>query len=219
MKKLLLVLLFVPIVSFGQMDYYVSAKGGLNVRETPESNAKKVSTLSYGTFVSIESRTAIKLIINDFDKRTGVKKQIEGEWVEIVSENNIAGYVFDGYLVPFKPHPWTIFTTVSGASLNLKNTDLNTPEIKISYTISTMFYKNLKVGEIVQLVTDDKDLPNLEFRVTSVEKVKYEDYDLVPTFDDAPEYKVEAKILKNIPDKYLGLNKEDINGLVIHPPR
>jgi len=218
MKKLLLVLLFVPIVSFGQMDYYVSAKGGLNVRETPESNAKKVSTLSYGTFVSIESRTAIKLIINDFDKRTGVKKQIEGEWVEIVSENNIAGYVFDGYLVPFKPHPWTIFTTVSGASLNLKNTDLNTPEIKISYTISTMFYKNLKVGEIVQLVTDDKDLPNLEFRVTSVEKVKYEDYDLVPTFDDAPEYKVEAKILKNIPDKYLGLNKEEINGLVIHPP-
>ena len=218
MKKLLLVLLFVPIVSFGQMDYYVSAKGGLNVREAPEAKAKKVSTLSYGTFVSIESRTAIKLIINDFDKRTGVKKQIEGEWVEIVSENNIAGYVFDGYLVPFKPHPWTIFTTVSGASLNLKNTDLNTPEIKISYTISTMFYKNLKVGEIVQLVTDDKDLPNLEFRVTSVEKVKYEDYDLVPTFDDAPEYKVEAKILKNIPDKYLGLNKEEINGLVIHPP-
>ena len=35
MKKLLLLLLFIPLVSFGQMDYYVSAKGGLNVRETP----------------------------------------------------------------------------------------------------------------------------------------------------------------------------------------
>ena len=78
-----------------------------------------------------------------------------------------------------------------------------------------MFYKNLKVGEIVQLYPDDRDLPNLEFRVTSLEKVKYEDYDLAPECCD--EYNVEAKILKNIPDKYLGLNKEEIEGLVIHP--
>ena len=98
MKKLILVLLFVPIVSFGQKDYYVTAKGGLNVREAPEARAKKVSTLSYGTFVSIESRTAIKLIINDTDKETGVTKVVEGEWVKIVSENNIVGYVFDGFL-------------------------------------------------------------------------------------------------------------------------
>ena len=98
MKKLILVLLFVPIVSFGQKDYYVTAKGGLNVREAPEARAKKVSTLSYGTFVSIESRTAIKLTINDTDKETGVTKVVEGEWVKIISENNIVGYVFDGFL-------------------------------------------------------------------------------------------------------------------------
>ncbi|MAC42019.1 MAG: hypothetical protein CMJ05_09560, partial [Pelagibacterales bacterium] len=97
MRKLILFLLFVPLISLSQ-DYYVSAKGGLNVRETPEAKAKKVSTLSYGTFVSIESRTAIKLTINDTDKETGVTKVVEGEWVEIVSENNIVGYVFDGYL-------------------------------------------------------------------------------------------------------------------------
>ena len=97
MRKLILFLLFVPLISLSQ-DYYVSAKGGLNVREAPEAKAKKVSTLSYGTFVSIESRTAIKLTINDTDKETGVTKVVEGEWVEIVSENNIVGYVFDGYL-------------------------------------------------------------------------------------------------------------------------
>ena len=88
MRKLILFLLFVPLISLSQ-DYYVSAKGGLNVREAPNSKAKKVLTLSYGTFVSIESRTAIKLAINDTDKRTGVKKQIEGEWVKIISENNL----------------------------------------------------------------------------------------------------------------------------------
>ena len=118
MRKLILFLLFVPLISLSQ-DYYVSAKGGLNVREAPEAKAKKVSTLSYGTFVSIESRTAIKLTINDTDKRTGVKKQIEGEWVKIISENNISGYVFDGYLIQFKPHPWTIFTTVSQALFSI----------------------------------------------------------------------------------------------------
>ena len=55
MKKLLLLLL-APMVYLGQMDYYVSVKGDLNVRETPEANAKKVSTLSHGRFVSIDEK-------------------------------------------------------------------------------------------------------------------------------------------------------------------
>ena len=68
MKNILLVLLIVPLVSFGQMDYYVSAKGGLNVREAPNAKAKKVATLLYGQKVTIESKTGIKLTINDNDK-------------------------------------------------------------------------------------------------------------------------------------------------------
>jgi len=97
MKKLLLLLL-VPMVSFGQMDYYVSAKGGLNVREAPEARAKKVATLLYGQKVTIESKTDIKLIINDTDKETGITKVVEGEWVEVIFGTNFKGYVFDGFL-------------------------------------------------------------------------------------------------------------------------
>ena len=216
MKKLLLVLLFVPLVSFGQMDYYVSAKGGLNVREAPEAKAKKVSTLSYGTFVSIESRTAIKLTINDTDKRTGVKKQIEGEWVKIISENNISGYVFDGYLIQFKPQPWTVFTTVSQASLNIKDINLKSDKIEITYNLLTEYYKTLKVGEIVQLVPLEKELPNLELIVKSVEKVIYPEPDLGQ--DCCDEYKVEAIILETLPKKYIDFNKEYINSLIVHPP-
>ena len=216
MKKLLFVLLFVPLVSFGQMDYYVSSKGGLNVREAPEAKAKKVSTLSYGTFVSIESRTAIKLAINDTDKRTGVKKQIEGEWVKIISENNISGYVFDGYLIQFKPHPWTVFTTVSQASLKIKEINLKSNKIEITYNLLTEYYKTLKVGEIVQLVPLEKELPNLEFIVISVEKVIYPDPDLGQ--DCCDEYKVEAIILETLPKKYIDFNKEYINSLIVHPP-
>jgi hypothetical protein len=215
MKKLLLFLLFVPVVTFGQMDYYVSAKGGLNVREAPNSKAKKVSTLSYGTFVSIESSTDIKLAINDTEKETGVTKVIEGEWVKIVSENNIVGYVFNGYLAPFKPHPWTIFTTVSQVSLNIEEINLKSNEIEITYDLLTRYYKTLKVGEIVQFVPLEKDLPNLEFRVTSVEKVIYPGY---LAQDCCDEYKVRAKILKNIPQNYIDINKDQIRALVVHTP-
>ena len=73
MKKLILFLLFVPLVSFGQ-EYYVSARGGLNVREAPDAKAKKIETLLYGQKVTVESETGIKLTINDFDQRSGDTK-------------------------------------------------------------------------------------------------------------------------------------------------
>ena len=84
MQTLRLLLLFLPLVSFGQTEYYVSAKGGLNVREAP--NSKKVATLLYGEIVKIVSKTGEKLIINDTDEKTGMTKAIEGEWVEIIAE-------------------------------------------------------------------------------------------------------------------------------------
>ena len=83
MKKLILLLLMVPFVSFGQIDYYVSAKGGLNVRDVPDPKGNKNETLIYGQNVKIESETGIKLTLNDTDKKTGITKAIEGEWVKI----------------------------------------------------------------------------------------------------------------------------------------
>lgn len=106
MKKNFLLFLFLPMISYGQTlvndkvskEYYVTAKGGLNVREAPNSKAKKVGILNYGENVIVESRTEIKLSINDTDKETGIEKKIEGEWVSIISEDNVSGYVFDGFL-------------------------------------------------------------------------------------------------------------------------
>ena len=116
MKKLILFLLFVPLVSFGQ-EYYVSARGGLNVREAPDAKAKKIETLLYGQKVTVESETGIKLTINDFDQRSGDTKTIEGEWVKIeyaktfytiLGDGDIysdpyeikkyEGYIFNGFL-------------------------------------------------------------------------------------------------------------------------
>tara|TARA_B110000263_G_scaffold246943_1_gene258843 strand:- start:680 stop:1042 length:363 start_codon:yes stop_codon:yes gene_type:complete len=91
MKKLLLLLLFIPLISFGQAKYIVSAKEGLNVREQPSLESKKIATLVYGQKVIIESKTGKKLTINDVDYGYLGRFNIEGEWVEITSETEVKG--------------------------------------------------------------------------------------------------------------------------------
>tara|TARA_B100001250_G_C19788568_1_gene785344 strand:- start:136 stop:1254 length:1119 start_codon:yes stop_codon:yes gene_type:complete len=137
MKKLIILLLIVPIVSFGQIDYYVFAKGGLNVRDTPDANGKKIETLLYGQNVTIEAETGIKLTVNDNDKKTGITKAIEGEWVKIkyaktfytipaegdiysnpyeIREN--VGYVFNGFLKEASFHEYIDKTYVNFKSMD-----------------------------------------------------------------------------------------------------
>ena len=100
MKKFLLLLLIVPLFSFGQ-KYYVSAEGGLNVRVAPDLNSAKAGLLLHKQIVTIKSYTSKKLTINDTDKQTGITKEITGEWVEI-NGFNIRGYVFDGFLKKYE---------------------------------------------------------------------------------------------------------------------
>jgi len=113
---LLFILLTLPLISFGQV-YYVSSKGGLNVREAPNATAKKIEAILYGQKVIIKSKTGIKLTINEIDQKTGDKKVVMGEWVKIeyaktfytipddgdVYSNpyeikKYEGYVFNGFL-------------------------------------------------------------------------------------------------------------------------
>ena len=140
MKKLLLILLIAPIISFGQMDYYVSAKGGLNVREAPEAKAKKVATLLYGQNVTIESKTGVKLTLNDTDKKTGITKVIEGEWVEITSGEKIRGYVFNGFLKGFD------------LSKNMLPIYLNKNQITIKCPDADIGYRQEVNGKIYEVV-------------------------------------------------------------------
>ena len=108
MKKLLLILLFVPLLSLGQSSYTsyyengnlkvtgegffeeikwkISAKSGLTLRESPDIKSKKIAKIPYGTFVSIKSKTDLKFTIIDTDKETGITKSIQGKWVKIAAK-------------------------------------------------------------------------------------------------------------------------------------
>ena len=62
MKKFLLLLLLIPFVSFGQDNmYYVSSEGGLNVRDKPGSEGKKIATLLVDDLVYLLEKTDISL--------------------------------------------------------------------------------------------------------------------------------------------------------------
>ena len=91
MKKLLLLLLFIPLVCFGQNNigdsffgvgvivptafsaskvYAVTSQGGLNVRDKPGSDGKKIATLLVDDLVYLLEKTDISLTINDLNKST-----------------------------------------------------------------------------------------------------------------------------------------------------
>ena len=81
-----------------EKQYYVSSKSGLNVREKPSGNSNKIGIVLYNQKVKILSRSGNKSIIKDTDRETGIVKNIQGEWVEILFGANLKGYVFDGFL-------------------------------------------------------------------------------------------------------------------------
>ena len=149
MKKLILLLLMFSVASFGQMDYYVSAKSGLNVREAPNAKGKKLVTLLYGQKITIESKTGVKLTINDIDKKTGITKAIEGEWVEISSGEKIKGYVFDGFLKGVLSGTDFYTLTIQGKS---KIYDYDSYQIITTYNSDLTGYEDA-MGEEIKIVS------------------------------------------------------------------
>jgi len=128
MKKLILLLLFIPLVSCNNSTkekqkeeenkkeemYYINTQGGLNVRDKPGADGKKIATLLMNDLVYFLEKTEISLTLNDFNELTGETREISGNWVKIKSQSppklkgdkilwednteNIEGYVFGCFL-------------------------------------------------------------------------------------------------------------------------
>ena len=97
--------------------YFVNAKSGLNVRDNNSFDGNKVGGLTYGSLVYLAKENQGELTVTDTDPITGEKKQIDGNWVELVSMNyetsfnkNItSGYAFDGFLTKVKTDSFDYF--------------------------------------------------------------------------------------------------------------
>ena len=177
MKKLILLLLFVPLISFGQTKYIVSAKEGLNVREQPSLESKKITTLVYGQKVIIESKTGKKLTINDVDYGYLGRFNIEGEWVEITSETEVKGYVFDGFLEKSNGI-WDLNTIIGGGIIYRKEKLIDLTEGNNNWSeivVANIYYSHVEapygtaalppIGETIQLIPHQKELPIIELKI------------------------------------------------------
>ena len=125
----------VATASFAQEEpiYYVTADSGLNVREEPNSGARRIGKLPLGTAVEIVMRTGDR-----FDVWSDGKK-LSGEWVLVKTHERIEenlGFVFSGFLEDItKPHPVKVkFIDVSLVFDGLKIAD---PEIPFGSQIES----------------------------------------------------------------------------------
>jgi len=92
LKNIIYILfLFISVISYSQ-KCIVKASSGLNVREEPNLDSKKVGKLTLNQTVSIIEGS------NNILKVEDEGNTIEGYWVKVKSDNGISGYVFEGYL-------------------------------------------------------------------------------------------------------------------------
>ena len=80
-------------------------------------DGNKINKLPYGSLVYLAKENQDELTVTDTDPITGEKKQIDWNWVELVSMNyetsynkNItSGYAFDGFLTKVKTDSFDYF--------------------------------------------------------------------------------------------------------------
>lgn len=77
--------------------YYIWAKSGLSLRESPDKNAEKITTIPYRNKVTFISYASESYTITEFDGF-----EYTTNWAK-VSYNNQIGYAFAGYLSIIKP--------------------------------------------------------------------------------------------------------------------
>ncbi|MFC4636073.1 SH3 domain-containing protein [Dokdonia ponticola] len=103
-KLVVLLLLLITSISYGQDYYFINAQSGLNVRSGSNLSSKKIAKIPFGFMVEKIADTKTEFIINDNGKL------IKGKFVKIKYGNFSCiaygnddgsityGYVFDGYL-------------------------------------------------------------------------------------------------------------------------
>jgi len=177
MKKLTLLLLLIPLVFVGQNNIFsINSEVGLNVRDKPGIDGKKIATLLVDDMVYLLEKTDLSLTINDLNKSTGERKKISGHWVRIETLNppklkgnkvlwndnfeNIEGYVFDGFL----------------KNINLKDT-INSAYILINNDLS-YYQKKLFTGKTITVKSTLVDEDNIE-----------EDFVLIKTYLNGLKYR------------------------------
>jgi hypothetical protein len=126
MKKIFYsVLLFIAAVAGAQEPVvYVAAKTGLSIREKPETSAKVLGKIPYGTKISLSAMNEAAKNINT--------EGLSGTWRKVTYDNK-TGYIVDSYLFSIPPPKASAKTmkdylaqlsAPAGAKLEIKKTGI-----------------------------------------------------------------------------------------------
>lgn len=100
MKRFLTILLLLTItIAQAQKTMYVSAPSGLKLRKTASPTGEVIKTLACGFKLVTVADTAQKVA---HKTKEAEDFYLDGYWQKVVAGND-TGYVFDGFLIPFKP--------------------------------------------------------------------------------------------------------------------
>ena len=145
-KKIIgLLLLALPLGVTAQESlglFYVAIKGGLSIREKPETGAAVLGKIPYGTKISVlQPPNEIKPIVTE---------GVEGQW-KLVKYGGKSGYIINSYLFPWPPPNTTTvkemkqyFTQITqpfGSKLAVKKGNLNNIS-EGGWQINKQLYKN-----------------------------------------------------------------------------
>jgi uncharacterized protein YgiM (DUF1202 family) len=144
-KIILLALLVVSLSASSQLmggTMYVAAKTGLSIREKPETGAKVLDKIPYGTKITV---------LEYGEEKKGITTEgMLGYWQK-VKYNNKTGYIIDSYLLPWAPPKLTTtkemknylaqVTVPFGAKLLVKSGTMNNIE-ENGWQVTKQLYKN-----------------------------------------------------------------------------
>jgi hypothetical protein len=99
--KIILILFLIPIIAFAQKSrfsegetIYVWALSGLNMRKLPDAKSEKISSLPYGTKVTVQANIGV-IVAHEVEEFKDFK--VKGVWL-LVKYGDKEGFVFDGYM-------------------------------------------------------------------------------------------------------------------------
>ncbi|QXP61744.1 SH3 domain-containing protein [Olleya sp. HaHaR_3_96] len=150
-KTLLLITSLFTLTTYGQDTYIVTAKKGLNIRVSPDSNAKKLGVLPFKYELKLDinnSNTDIVETIKDGENT------ISGEWIKVelkqlpnIHANHRYGYIFDAYIKWKNPYK----------DIGHIDTFEKLPSLKFTAITEVEFYKtdSIPPSQLTKIEKDD----------------------------------------------------------------
>jgi len=127
---------------------YVAALTGINLREEPGIGGKSIQLIPYMTELKVLEHDIKKESIDGF----------EGHWIKVSVNENVEGFLFDGFLLPIMPPPTNPPTGIEGYFKENLIRIGNQEAVRLIYDERIEGFKTIKVSLDKVKVEEESDM-------------------------------------------------------------